>query len=336
VIPKARTAIGDVEWHDYYASADPVPNGPLSGEDGGMPASSTEVFNRGSLVSDHTTYFANVEGFLAGAAVRLGTVVGVDFGGLRPGDWSALVRGGNRRRWRVTCLSVARAAAMAMAVALPLLVWPRLPATLEPLPARLETLLEPVTRALLALLDAAAIRPETVATARPTWALGLVAAVVASYAAALVLWRLWDRHDQRDYFERRYFEPAPRAAWLFAFWCVAWIEAGLSWAAEPASDLAMASFIASAVAAGVGVAVAVPRHNGELTASFLQTALAVAAWTWLIVFPAAPSLLAWSQADTARRAAVVAYLGVATLASLWAFGSERVRRGFEKRTAARD
>ena len=52
----------DFEWVDCYASADPVPNGRVS------PSAineSREVHNRGSVISDHTSYWENRDEFIS-------------------------------------------------------------------------------------------------------------------------------------------------------------------------------------------------------------------------------------------------------------------------------
>jgi hypothetical protein len=67
--PDPIDAMADLTWHDFYASHDPVPNGPID-VDRLRPAwsvkstdrrTSTMVVNRASLLADHTSYFANVE-----------------------------------------------------------------------------------------------------------------------------------------------------------------------------------------------------------------------------------------------------------------------------------
>jgi hypothetical protein len=52
------------QWVDLYASADPVPNGPLFIKDGGG-IESIEIHNGASVISDHTGYQRNSEQFYA-------------------------------------------------------------------------------------------------------------------------------------------------------------------------------------------------------------------------------------------------------------------------------
>jgi hypothetical protein len=51
-------------WMDVYASADPVPNGPTRIEATFAEVTSVQVWNRGALTSDHTTYWKNLDGFV--------------------------------------------------------------------------------------------------------------------------------------------------------------------------------------------------------------------------------------------------------------------------------
>ena len=50
-------------WMDVYASADPVPNGPTRIETSAQ-VMSVKVWNRGARLSDHTTYWENLDGFV--------------------------------------------------------------------------------------------------------------------------------------------------------------------------------------------------------------------------------------------------------------------------------
>ena len=72
------------EWVNYYASLDPVSNGPLFSEPrpevGASevlnPVKEIEVWNHASLVTDHTSYTKNPDDFLALLAMKLFSKVG--------------------------------------------------------------------------------------------------------------------------------------------------------------------------------------------------------------------------------------------------------------------
>lgn len=55
---------GLARWMDVYASADPVPNGPTRIEGTWEDVTSVKVWNRGAFLSDHTTYWENLDGFV--------------------------------------------------------------------------------------------------------------------------------------------------------------------------------------------------------------------------------------------------------------------------------
>ena len=70
--PTTRTAVtrpvqhppGLSRWMDVYASADPVPNGPTRIEATSAEVTSVQVWNRGACLSDHTSYWGNLDGFV--------------------------------------------------------------------------------------------------------------------------------------------------------------------------------------------------------------------------------------------------------------------------------
>ncbi|MGI8486242.1 MAG: hypothetical protein ACR2OU_18525, partial [Thermomicrobiales bacterium] len=96
---------GRMQWHNYWASADPVP-------DGNLPVDKTpyvtnhEVRNRSSILADHTNYAGNREEFLADIALRLSALA--DWDAIQPEDARAIERAQQRRRWRVSFLTAVR------------------------------------------------------------------------------------------------------------------------------------------------------------------------------------------------------------------------------------
>ena len=89
---------GRMRWHNYWASADPVP-------DGNLPIDKTpyvtnhEVRNRDSILADHTSYTGNREEFIADLALHLSALA--DWDAIQPEDARAIERAQRRRRWRV-------------------------------------------------------------------------------------------------------------------------------------------------------------------------------------------------------------------------------------------
>lgn len=97
-----KSVIG--KWKDYYASHDPVPNGPgLNDKDieklnkeNCYPAF-YEIDNAGSILRDHTSYFDNREQFIAPLSLEIAGTAGIDLKDLRPGDHERLEEAKKRR-----------------------------------------------------------------------------------------------------------------------------------------------------------------------------------------------------------------------------------------------
>jgi len=131
----------DFLWTDFYASADPVSNGPLisgiaeenctSGICRGFVASPSpchEVYNGGSLLTDHNSYLRNQDQFLPGLLNALVTAAYCD-GCNNTADRPLVTRddldqASQRRRWLVRWLVAARVLMVGVAV----LAWFRGPA----------------------------------------------------------------------------------------------------------------------------------------------------------------------------------------------------------------
>lgn len=105
-------------WHDYYAAHDPVPFGPIVDEN--KPSyTSHRVYNRDSVVSDHTTYWENADEFVGPLARHLAKAAGfAPVASLLPDDAEVLERAGALRAARVRALVITRWVLGACAVAL--------------------------------------------------------------------------------------------------------------------------------------------------------------------------------------------------------------------------
>jgi hypothetical protein len=103
---RVRKPPGLVRWVDLYASADPVPNGPTRTDAGGHD--SIQIWNRGCMVSDHTSYWDNRDGFVLRVAKVCAETAGSSWLGVLP-DTPRFVD--ERARWRVGFLQRARLSA---------------------------------------------------------------------------------------------------------------------------------------------------------------------------------------------------------------------------------
>jgi hypothetical protein len=122
-----RELPGAFQWSDYFASCDPVSNGPFRDLKGDLkdrhkltnrryPHSSIEVHNRGSWLFDHVLYWKNSDEFLTAIAQEIARVGKCNLD-LLVGDrhWIEVSR--KRREWRVTWLIAARIAMWIFALA---------------------------------------------------------------------------------------------------------------------------------------------------------------------------------------------------------------------------
>ena len=100
--------VATVAWDDFYASADPVPDGPLFDPTAaGSACRSLQIENRRSVAADHTTYWQNREQFLAHVARKLAALANWS---LFRKDDPLIAAAWRRRTRRVTGLAHARVA----------------------------------------------------------------------------------------------------------------------------------------------------------------------------------------------------------------------------------
>ena len=88
------------QWLDFYAVADPVPDGPLPPPPGLEPSFSTQVENLNSVLQDHGEYWYNNEQFVASVARALCELSGQS-GIIGSGDAPILQQASAKRRQRV-------------------------------------------------------------------------------------------------------------------------------------------------------------------------------------------------------------------------------------------
>ncbi len=162
-----------MRWHDLYASADPVPNGPLLDDFIPEDLYSVEVTNLHSLLSDHTRYWDNQDEFVKNVASVL-------LGAARLKARPSAPYAGARRRWRGNWRTAAQSiiALCALAVA-----------------ARWLAQAPPV---LDEILNWRGMGRSFAILARHRSELGLLLAgglwLIAA-ALALTAWKIWDRHE---------------------------------------------------------------------------------------------------------------------------------------------
>lgn len=95
-------------WLDFWASADPVPNGATRTSAAGRPVS-TRIWNEASTVRDHTTYWDNRDGFVLPVVRLLAEEAGSGWLGRLPGRGpDGREAGADRSRWRTGWLRTVR------------------------------------------------------------------------------------------------------------------------------------------------------------------------------------------------------------------------------------
>ena len=101
------------EWTELYASADPVPSGPTLSSDPTMPKNHA-VWNRGSVFSDHTTYWDNLDGFVLRVVRICATTAKSLWADALPQQQHAIDA---RTKWRVRALQWGRWSAVVVWIA---------------------------------------------------------------------------------------------------------------------------------------------------------------------------------------------------------------------------
>lgn len=183
---------GPDSWTDYFASADPVPNGPLFDE---PDLVSVEVHNRGSVLWDHNAYWSNRDGFVglvASQITRLAPLPVVKAALVLDDALVAKVLA--QRQWRVRWLRDTKRLAMLAGITMIVVRW-------EVILVILGWLLAPTND--FRLLIETRVPQFVLALVSPFrgWVEAAVAIVLAWLPVCLVCalidgsWRLWDRDD---------------------------------------------------------------------------------------------------------------------------------------------
>ena len=181
-----------VAFFDIFSTHDPVPNGALFVPDRtvSLGVETTEVRNRDSIFSDHTTYLTNIEEVALPLGLRIAALAGLPLDALFGHDDAWLQEGKRRRAHRVSMLVGLRmvffAFTAAIVVAAPLAWWE-------------------FARAAFAWARGA-VTTSTPTTSTELASLSALGPVVACVGIAFVLlmwvWRGWDLHEQRRFLAR--------------------------------------------------------------------------------------------------------------------------------------
>jgi hypothetical protein len=198
--PPLSDATGaDLPWTNYYASADPVSNGPLCDKDVGPRwLEDVEVWNRGSIVGDHTSYVNIPDDFMACLSERL-------LRALDPPTVDADLRTRiHRARWQswwrvwwlaaTRVLSVAAAASGAASIGVS--------GRLDDIGVRLHWLRSIVHYVADPLRHTFGIGTDLIGDSSLTGGLVVVAGVVGAYALLAAFWSSWAGSEAAAFFLR--------------------------------------------------------------------------------------------------------------------------------------
>lgn len=174
----------EFEWFNYYASSDPVPNGPLI--DTEQPwITEREVFNYASIIRDHTSYLRNRDEILPRLArILLDTTI------LTEADDTLLMRRARtRRRIRTRFLGIGRTLILTAAITATILLWGSLQAFGHTIRTHLPAASIPPLRHLLTAL------PNSINTPHGRGIIAWTIAWLAAYSLFALLLSLWGRVD---------------------------------------------------------------------------------------------------------------------------------------------
>jgi len=197
-------------WIDLHASADPVPNGATATRETGMPED-VPIWNRGSILSDHTTYWENLDGFVLRIVGACAATARSSWASALSHDLSEIDA---RARWRVGFLRLARTSTLALWVALgALLFWTGRDSQI------------PVPSAFPTWIPGAAARPAVLT-------LLLLGGAWASYTLVFAVWHAWAQSEQRATLAHQSVTSrgiVPLTGIGLVVWMLALITFGLTW-----------------------------------------------------------------------------------------------------------
>lgn len=196
--PSVHCGLAGLRWLDYFASADPVADGPSLQALPPTKYQSIEVHNRDSLLRDHAGYWANTDEFLAHlvCAISREAESAVPLHSLTEYDEWTLANAAARRSWRVRHLRWLR---WTTVIAGGAMIW-----VLASDLAALGNWLESASQRIIVL-------PGWISTlalslsVTPEGLLGAIGIAIGTWLAGLVVmlaWKLWDQVDLWCFFQR--------------------------------------------------------------------------------------------------------------------------------------
>jgi hypothetical protein len=214
----------DTEWHDYFASHDPVPNGPLFDSD--QPFMKSEpVHNFASMWRDHTTYWLNRDQFVPAIIGDLAQLSQMPIFDFRKGDQTKIRVAAARRAGRVQWLKRASSAIWMTAAVVMITRWTDLPDVGHMLLSQLP-LLEKAFHWFGITEIFSGELPTNFSAQYLAGVIGVLVCATVAYQVVRLLWQIWTWRDTRALLQRESYDYQwPRS--LFFVGALAVVNAGI-------------------------------------------------------------------------------------------------------------
>ena len=201
-------------WLDYWASADPVPNGSTRTQVASLPVS-RRIWNEASVLRDHTAYWQNRDGFALPVVRILAETARSAWTSLLPPESADATA---RSRWRTGWLRAARWAAPLAGLLVGLRKGPEL---------------EAMRQEVIGAGDVLGIAGWLAWVPAPSWTLAFRWGVVAAaswvaYRILLATWHAWVRAEQDQALRQREAAKIPFGLRLYGFAVTLVIVAGFA------------------------------------------------------------------------------------------------------------
>jgi len=212
------------EWHDYFASHDPVPNGPLFDSD--HPFMKSEpVHNFASMWRDHTTYWLNRDQFVPAIIGDLAQLSQMPIFDCRKGDQTKIRVAAARRAGRVQWLKRASSAIWMTAAVVMITRWTDLPDVGRMLLSQLP-LLEKAFHWFVITEIFSGELPTNFSAQYLAGIIGVLVCATVAFQVVRLLWQIWTWRDTRALLQRKSYG-MELSRWLFFVGALAVVNAGI-------------------------------------------------------------------------------------------------------------
>ncbi len=211
-----------VNWLDFHASADPVPNGPMydSDELTREVMDSRKVYNKSSVLFDHTTYWKNEDQFVAQLTGALCDLAEVPFYRQDSMDELYLAVAGARRKWRIGWLFLMRLVIIVLTIVMIGMSWEDLTLLTDKSIGVLTSIVDniPLIGGLISIVNLGEDASQLVSVSI------IILIGILVYLVIYGTWSVWSKTDLVSLFERKPYQPLDTTFIVFLFASVLSIE----------------------------------------------------------------------------------------------------------------